>query len=49
MTQTGGFAILIAWPIFAALLVTLAFFVLRPTRGPEQEATERPDDPPTVP
>lgn len=49
MTQTGGFPILTAWLIFAALLATFAFFVLRPTKRPEEEAGEKPDDPGAVP
>lgn len=49
MIETGGFVILAAWLIFAALLATLSFFLLRPTRGPDEEADVRPEDPPTVP
>lgn len=49
MTQTGGFAVLTAWLIFAALLAAFAFFVLRPTQRPGEEAGQKPQDPPAVP
>lgn len=49
MTDTGGLAILYAWLIFAFLLAVLAYFVLRPTRRPDQEAQHQPDDPADVP
>lgn len=49
MTDTGGLAILYAWLIFAFLLGVLAYFVLRRTPGPDQEAQRQPDDPANVP
>jgi len=49
VTDTGGLAILFAWLIFAALLATLAFFVLHRTRPPDDEAERQPDDKGAVP
>jgi hypothetical protein len=49
VTDTGGLAILFAWLIFAALLATLAFFLLRPSGEPDDEVERRPDDPAAVP
>lgn len=46
MTDTGGLAVLYAWLIFAFLLAVLAFFVLHPTAGPDEEAQKQPDEPP---
>jgi hypothetical protein len=34
MTQTGGFAFLIAWTLFGLLCLALAYVVLRPVGGP---------------
>lgn len=48
MTDTGGLVVLFAWLIFTALLILLAFLVLRPSRGPDEEARNTPDDPPNV-
>jgi hypothetical protein len=49
MTETGGLAVLFAWLIFAALLAMLAFFLLRPSSNPDDEAETQPDDPANVP
>ncbi len=38
MTTTGGLDVLIAWAIFAALLVALGYFLLRPHPDPTSEA-----------
>jgi hypothetical protein len=48
VTETGGFAVLFAWLIFTALLLTLAYFVLRPQSNPDDEAQHQPNDPPNV-
>jgi hypothetical protein len=45
MIQTGGLAILYAWLIFAALLASLAHFVLRKPTDPVTAAKSRADEP----
>lgn len=49
MTDTGGLAILYAWLIFAFLLALLAYLILRPSPGPDEDSQHQPDDPANVP
>ena len=45
MTQTGGLVILYAWLIFAGLLTTLAYLLLRHEQDPLQDLSRPgPDD-----
>lgn len=45
MTQTNGLDILFAWGMFLVMLATLAYYLLRPTRHPMEEAERRTTDP----
>jgi hypothetical protein len=46
MTDNNGLDILIAWSIFAVLLLVLAAFVVHTNRDPLEEAQQAADDAP---
>ncbi len=48
MTQLGGLDLLLGWTLFAVLLATLAFVLLRHPADPRREVKRRTDDPPVT-